>query len=91
MSDSIQFLLYIVSGQNFLNGSFHIQTICIMASIAFICHGLHLAFDEILIIIQISVISSHTEIMAHIFRTQPFSARYSSLKSASFAAATVSA
>lgn len=62
----------IIGGQQLLDRTFHIQPVGIVTSIAFVRHGMYLAFNNKFIIIQVAAIRRHAEIITHILTAQAF-------------------
>ena len=70
----------IFGGQDLLNSAFHIQTGSVMAGVGLVCHSMYLAVDDKLIVVQVTVIRSNTEIMAHILAAQTLLTGHQSLE-----------
>ena len=43
-----------------------------MAGVAFICHGVHLALHHELVVVQVTVVGSDTEILPHVLTAETF-------------------
>ena len=67
-----QLISYVFSGQQFLNRAFHVQTCSIVAGIGFIGHGVHLALDHELVVVQVTVIGGNAVLIAHVLAAQAF-------------------
>ena len=70
IGDALQCILDILSGQDFLDGAFHIQTLGVVAGVRLVCHGMYLALDHELVVVQVAVIRSNTEVVTHILAAQ---------------------
>ena len=66
----LQCILNILGGHDLLDGAFHIQPIGVVAGVGLVRHGMNLALDHELIVVQVAVICGNTEVVTHILAAQ---------------------
>ena len=69
----------VVSRQYFLHHTIHIQQRRVVRRIGLVGLRLHLPLHEILVLVQISDVRRHTEVMPHVLRPQPLLPRHQRL------------
>ena len=70
MTDTFQFLLDIVRCQDLFDNTLDVQSYSIVARVAFLGLRYNFTLNKVLIIVQIAIVGSNTEVMPHIFRTK---------------------
>ena len=80
VGDALQLVLHILSGHNFLNGTFHIQPGGVVAGVRLIGHGVDLALDHELIVVQVTIVSGDTEVVPHVLTAQTLLAGHQGLE-----------
>lgn len=60
-----QGVLDVVGGEDFPDGARHVQAGGVVAGVGLVGHGVNLAFDDELVVVQVPVVGGDAEVFAH--------------------------
>ena len=72
VGDALQRVLHIIGGQDLLHRTVYVQPVGVVAGVGLVSHGVHLALDHKLVVVQIAVVGGDPEVFAHILAAQAF-------------------
>ena len=62
----------VVGGEDFPDGARHVQAGGVVAGVGLVGHGVDLAFDDELVVVQVPVVGGDAEVFAHVLAAQTF-------------------